>query len=476
MLSIKSLLKASLLSLAFLYSCSSEEPIAADPVLEVAIPESSNPIFVTPGTPYQLSFTAENAGSIQVSNLPEGWSAEVDMAGKNISVSATAEATSVAKLTVTAVNDTKSVSQEVSFYCLNSFDNPAGTFVLNEGNMTTENGSLTYITPEGYVIDDAYKAVNGTELGNVAQDMFFLDGKIYIISQNGNENATGTSFENDGMMVILDAKTLKKEKSFTHDDLPALEWPTHIAAIDPQHVYVRDNNGIYRLNSDTKELTLVEGTEGAPKSRFVVMNDKVYTYKQGSLSGLLEISADSDQAKSILFPFRVEISINEVLGIRAADNGKVWVMSFGFGKMAIGKFDPSTKEIIQREITVQPSVGSSGIAFAAKGNEIYYADDLTLYRLKFDENPELDAASGLEAEEQLATLSELDSNAGILYNGLAIHPETGNLYANTIKSFPLFNKNQIWVFDTASDFKNPLAKYENHTHFPAGFYFPNHNN
>lgn len=46
-------------------------------------------------------------------------------------------------------------------------------FVLNEGNMTTENGSLTYITPEGYVIDDAYKAVNGTELGNVAQDMAF---------------------------------------------------------------------------------------------------------------------------------------------------------------------------------------------------------------------------------------------------------------------------------------------------------------
>ena len=77
MLSIKSLLKASLLSLAFLYSCSSEEPIAADPVLEVAIPESSNPIFVTPGTPYQLSFTAENAGSIQVSNLPEGWNDEI---------------------------------------------------------------------------------------------------------------------------------------------------------------------------------------------------------------------------------------------------------------------------------------------------------------------------------------------------------------------------------------------------------------
>ena len=36
--------------------------------------------------------------------------------------------------------------------------------------MTTENGSLIYITPEGYVVDTAYRRVNGTDLGNVAQD------------------------------------------------------------------------------------------------------------------------------------------------------------------------------------------------------------------------------------------------------------------------------------------------------------------
>lgn len=69
--------------------------------------------------------------------------------------------------------DGKEVRKEIDFYCLNSFTDSKGVFVLNEGNMTTENGSLTYITPEGYVIGDAYKKVNGTELGNVAQDMAF---------------------------------------------------------------------------------------------------------------------------------------------------------------------------------------------------------------------------------------------------------------------------------------------------------------
>lgn len=94
---------------------------------------------------------------------------------------------------------------------LPSFDNPKGVFILNEGNMTTENGSLTYISEDGKIWDDAYKTVNETELGNVAQDMAFYNGKIYVISQNGNMNATGVEFENDGMLVIMDGKTLKKK-------------------------------------------------------------------------------------------------------------------------------------------------------------------------------------------------------------------------------------------------------------------------
>lgn len=62
------------------------------------------------------------------------------------------------------------------------------------------------------------------------------------------------------------------------------------------------------------------------------MNGKVYTYKAGTLNGIIEISPENDNATKINFPYRVEISINEVLGIQAAENGDIWVMSFGFGK------------------------------------------------------------------------------------------------------------------------------------------------
>lgn len=74
------------------------------------------------------------------------------------------------------------------------------------------------------------------------------------------------------------------------------------------------------------------------------MNGKVYTYKTGLLGCILEISPDKDNATKINFPYRVEISINEVLSIQAAENGDIWVMSFGFGKSAMNKFNVESKK------------------------------------------------------------------------------------------------------------------------------------
>lgn len=441
-------------------------------------PEEGQPLFVVPDSKVELTYTAENVTSVEAGELPAGWSVEVFGEESRIEISATADAAALATLTVTATGDSEEqepIEQSVELYCLNHFDDPLGAFVLNEGNMTTENGSLTYITPEGYVIDDAYKLVNGTELGNVAQDMAICDGKIYVISQNGNQNAVGSSFENDGMLVVMDARTLRKTASFTNDDLSALDWPSHIAVLDEQHIYIRDNAGVYRLDATTKALTLVSGSEGAPKSRFVTMNGKVYTYKSGLLSKILEISPESDAVKSYSLPFRVTYDINEIRGIQGSDDGKIWIMSFGFGEAAIGKYDLETNTIVQHLIGVDITAGSAGVAFVARGNDLYYADGMTIYHLAFDDEaadeqtPDGDPVS---SEEWMVDVSALDSNAGLSYNGLGVHPVTGRVYINTIKSYALYTENQIWGFDFSSSLDTPAEKYENYTNFPAGFFFP----
>lgn len=431
------------------------------------------------------SFKAENIKSITWENAPEGWTVSLSEEKNSITVKAPAESTvSGVTYTITIVIEGLNGEirkQDLLFLLINpkaiAYDDPKGVFVLNEGNMTTENGSLTYITPDGLVIDDAYKVVNGTELGNVCQDMAFCDGKIYIISQNGDENAVGTKFDNDGMLVVLDAKTLKKEKAFSKSELSGLDWPTHIAVLDESHIYIRDNKGICRFDLNTKELKFIEGSEGAPKSKFVVMDGKVYFGIVKSYMGsLYEISKDSDEVIKISLPYIVEIDINEILGIQPAGDGNVWIMSFGFGEYALGKFNLSTKKIIQRQISVEVNPGASGVAFVAKGNDIYYASGTAIYTLKFDENPELDAESGLEAEKVLCDLNSLDSNAKELYNGLGINPATGMLYVNTIKGVgPFYTTNSIWEFDTTGDWTVQKNKYDNYTNFPAGFFFAGNN-
>lgn len=465
-----------LLAATLIVGCSKESETAAPaPTFEwtTEIP-AEGPSFVVPDTKFELTYTAAHVASVEVGGLAEGWSAQVDPAAGRIEVSATADAATQTTLKITATGENgERLSPSVALYCLNAFDDPKGVFVLNEGNMTTENGSLTWISPEGYVVDDAYKAVNGTELGNVAQDMDFCGGRIYIISQNGDTNPNGTTFENDGMLVVVDARTLKRTASFTKEQLPGLDWPTHVAVLDEQHIYIRDNACIHRFDATTGTLTTVESSDGAPKSRFVKMNDKVYTYKSGAFCYIYELSTASDDVTRYRLPFSgMECPINELLGIQGADDGRMWVMSFGFGKTAINKFDLSTLKVIQRQIGVQPAAGSSGVTFVARGNDLYYADGVTLYHLPFDESGDLTADSGLTAEQSLVDLSTLDKSAAQLYNGLGIHPVTGCLYANTIKSFPLYAQNTIWCFDLAAGTEAPAARYDNYTNFPAGFYFP----
>lgn len=353
---------------------------------------------------------------------------------------------------------------------LEPFNNPNGVFILNEGNMTTENGSLTYIYPDGKVVDDAYKVVNGTELGNVCQDMAFYDEKIYVISQNGNQNAVGTTFDNDGMLVVMDGKTLKKEMAFTNDELAALDWPTHIAVLDQQHVYIRDNKGIYRLNTETRELTFVAGSEKAPKASFVTMDHKIYTFSNKNyLCSILEISQEKDSVNKISLPYSAPYK--EIYGIAGSEDGHIWLAASGFGKYYTARFQPETKELVSRQISVEPNTGNAGVAFCVKGNEIFYANGTAIYRQVFDDAAGTTSESGLDQEEMLVDLSALDSNAGLLYNGLAVHPVTGHVFINSLKGYAQYATNQIWEFDFEASTETPVAKYENHTSFPAGFFF-----
>ena len=168
--------------------------------------------------------------------------------------------------------------------------------------MTTENGSLLYISPDGQIYNRVYNNANGASLGNVSQDIFIDGEKMYIISQNGKTNPLGLGFENDGMLIVANSETLQKVASYT-DELSTLSWPSHVAVLDEEHIFIRDNAGVYRFNSTNEELQLISGSARAAKNRMAVVNDKVFFYSGRNLSVIVKdndaVSATIDMGATI---------------------------------------------------------------------------------------------------------------------------------------------------------------------------------
>ena len=116
-----------------------------------------------------------------------------------------------------------------------------GTFILNEGQVWKGHyGTLAFISPKGIVTDSVYFKENGGSLGGGTQDLYIRNNKLYIISQNGGNDG--------GFLTIANAETLKKENSYEDELGSTLSMPSHIAVLDDNDIYIRDNNGVYRFN------------------------------------------------------------------------------------------------------------------------------------------------------------------------------------------------------------------------------------
>jgi hypothetical protein len=347
------------------------------------------------------------------------------------------------------------VSAEINLEVYEQFRH--GTFILNEGNMTTENGSLIFISPQGVIVDNAYRKVNGTDLGNVCQDLYITpDKKMYIISQNGRKNPLNTEFDNDGMLVVANALTLKKEAAY-NDELSILSWPTHIAVLNQENVFIRDNAGVYVFNTVTKELKFVEGSQGAGKNTMAVINQKVFVpcgekilvleAGKTTVSGTIDIGA-------------------YVSGVIKSSDGNIWVSTTG-SPHKIAKINSTNYSKIKENEITMGSVSTGMLAatpgICAKGNILYFSG-LTekIYRHDF--------TTGIT--EFMVDAFSVISDATIVYNTIAVHPVTGEVWMNTLKGFGwAFLKNNILAFDFSGSEPKLVKNYTDYTHFPAGIFF-----
>ena len=157
---------------------------------------------------------------------------------------------------------------------LGGYAAPDGVLILNQGAPRLENGSVTWISPEGIVEQNVYRTVNGSACGNTSQDLYLCGNKIYIMSNNNEVPDLGNSEPGDGSIVIVDAETFRREKTFQFSDLKfhkpegslevvdslSLATPfENLAVIDEHNLFFADGQGMFRLDTETGKLNLVEG-------------------------------------------------------------------------------------------------------------------------------------------------------------------------------------------------------------------------
>ncbi len=342
---------------------------------------------------------------------------------------------------------------------------PNGLYILNEGSMTTENGSLIYIDPKGNLKENVYRAANGSSLGNVAQDMYIYDGEIYIISQNGSINPEGSVFKNDGMLIVADANTMKRKASYEKEISNVLNWPTHIAVLDKENIFIRDNKGVYVFNRTTNALQYIEGTKGAAKRPMAIADGKVFVEGPGKIYVLQKGATSISRS----------IDIPKLSGIAKAPDGHIYASASGNSNTSasIIKINARTYDIIKKNDIKEKDFTLAG-TFAASanfsvkadpdGDKIYYSGIGTkIWRHNFKTG---ESKMMVDANVALPGYTQT-------YNTVAVHPITGKVYLNRLKGFSLqYLINRICVFKEEGDSLTLERTYDDYTRFPAGIFFP----
>lgn len=253
-----------------------------------------------------------------------------------------------------------------------------GTFILNEGAAWggDKGGYLIFISPEGELVEKAFqKENNGSWLGSVPQDVFIANNKMYIVSQNGGNEG--------GFLTIVNAETLKLETAFGDELKSQVSWPTHVAVLGDDNIYLRDNGGIKLFHPSTGEATLIEGTKGARKNTMAVVGGKVFASQN---KNLLVIESGKDKVSAT-----VEFDGN-ISGVVKSSDNNVWV-SVSTGKIAkvsakdysiIKENDLSSNTDATKTLSASFAAAPS---ITAKGDTLYMSGLATkIYRHIFSTN------------------------------------------------------------------------------------------
>lgn len=331
-----------------------------------------------------------------------------------------------------------------------------GTFILNEGRLWKNiEGTLTFISPKGVVTDSVYYKENKERLGFATQDLYIRNNKLYIISQEGGNDG--------GFLTIANAETLKKEHTY-HDELGnVLSKPTHIAVLNDDDIYIRDGKGIYRFTPSSNTLTFIKNSDKANKTTMAVANGKIFAAQANNL--LIIETGQSSISKTI------SVSGN-LSGVIPSSDGNIWLACKASDTEAAKIIKLNAQDYTMQENNIEDETAAKILNggwnatpyITAKGDTLYMGSankPMPVYRHIFNQ----------KKTDFMGNIAEGLENIMTMYNSIAVHPITGELYANPIASYGRDPENKICVFSFDNDKLKLKTTYNGYTINPAGIFF-----
>jgi len=230
-------------------------------------------------------------------------------------------------------------------------------YIVNEGMFNTGNGAIShYNSLTGEVVEDVYKKVNGTSIGNVCQSMYVVDSTGYVVVNNSKK------------IVIVSLPSFKKVGEINN-----LQSPRYFLPISKDKAYVTDlySNAVSIIDLSTHKMTAQIGCYGSTEE-LILLNGKVYVtntrtdklYIIDANTNVLEDSIDIGFCSSSL---------------RVDKENKIWVYCTGdFDKKinaGLYRVDPVTKKVLQKFVIATPLNTWDRIDINGSMDTLYYMNN-----------------------------------------------------------------------------------------------------
>lgn len=375
---------------------------------------------------------------------------------------------------------------------LGGYADPDGVLILNQGAPRVENGTVTWLSPDGTVEEDIYGKVNGTSFGNTAQDLYLYDGKIYILSDNAHVPDKGSGELGDGTLVIVDAETFRREKAFRFEDLlfarpegsndeaeflPLVTPLENIAVLDEHNVILSDAKGVYRLDVTTGKMNIIEGTyafgnqgntiESVVATRgMVIIGDKIYCGGGGfwSTTKLFELTKDHDAVTRTL-----DLSGEFISGLCRTGDHEIVVATCGRGgttKSYLTFVDTETWTVtLEKQIKADISaefMNTSGVTLA--GDYIYFAaGTLNVGRVSL---------KTWRVEENYIDVKSDVPNAQYITCNVVADPERNQLYVSVSDDLgeAIVSPGNVLIYDCSGEEPQLVKNIANQASYPVNIY------